>query len=313
MLKLIKNIEVKGKIKGLISNAINDVIKEFDERADIHKFKKLEVYVTDDPINVSRKIISSIKLRRHSEFKEWISANSPSLSYWAKGKTPIIMLNAQERIFRQQNIGAIKGLFAHELMHLLNKQDGIEEELEDEAEIAGQNILKFLSKHKEIRPFTQKRLMVSFFRVTTTTMFYIKDILANTRAMSFGFDEHLYEHYRVSLSTLMSIDFTEKDILEALKKDKKHVLDNAFLIYVGLNTTWLTFKMFRNAWYLKLQKLAKIKVPKIIKQKGDEVLEEMLKLRSGHDEKQIAKILKLSQQSYFDVVQHFCKKLKSLK
>jgi hypothetical protein len=62
--------------------------------------------------------------------------------------------------------------------------------------------------------------------------------------------------------------------------------------------------------YKKLQDMADIQVPKIIKKNSDPILNEMLKLRSASDKKQIAKILRLSEQNYFNIVQHFCKRLR---
>jgi hypothetical protein len=243
--------------------------------------------------------------------REWICQNIPSLSYWKRGKVPIIMIDANDSIFRKKDYEAFKGLFAHELMHLLNKIDGVEKEVESEAEKSMKNILYILSRHKEIKPFTRDRLLVSLIRVTTTGALIINDILANTRAMSFGFDGEIYENYKSTLLDVKKkIDFSGDTILKALKKDKKHVLDNAFLAYLGLNMTWVTFKMFHNQWYKKLEEMADIKVPRIIKRNSDPILKELLQLRSGSDKIQIRKILKLMQLNYYNVVRHYCKKLR---
>ncbi|MBL7169833.1 MAG: hypothetical protein ISS48_02345 [Candidatus Aenigmarchaeota archaeon] len=311
MLQVIKHMEVKGQEAQVISNAITNVLKEFQKRAHVKKLRKLEIYVTKNPVAVAKKILlKGVKLRRHGEMREWVTENAASFTYWVKGKTPIIMLNAKERIFEEMDYNAIEGLFAHELMHLLNKLDGIEDKLEDEIDKSSNNVIRLLEIHKEVGPFTRERLLVSFVRVTTTTVLFVKDIFANSRAMSFGFDEELYENYKATLRGVKEIKFTEKDIIDALRKDQKHVLDNAFLVYLGLNLTWITFKMFRIKWYKYLQDLARIEVPDVIKKNGNKVLKEMLKLRSGHDEKQIRKIIKVSQNSYYDVVKYFCGKLK---
>ena len=311
-LKIEKHIDIKGKEGKLISKAISEVIKEFEQRDKITGLKKIRIFITKHPIETCEKIIlPKVKLRIHGEIREWICQSAPSFSYWAKNQTPTIMLDAHEKIFKKKNYEAIKGLFAHELMHLLNKIDGIEDKLEDEAEIAARNIFSLLAKHKEVRPFTKDRLLVSFVRVTTASTLIIKDILANTRAMSFGFDKEIYANYKSSLSDVLErIEFKDRDILMALKKDEKHVLDDAFLAYLGLNISWITFKMFHNQWYKELQELAKIKVPMIIKKNADLILDELLKLRSASDEKQIAKILRLTQQNYFNVVRYFCKRLR---
>ncbi len=311
-LKIEKHIDIKGKEGKLVSKAISDVIKEFVYRDRITGLKKLRIFITIHPVETCEKIIlPKAKLKIHGEMREWICQNTPSFSYWAKGQTPTIMLDAHERVFKKKNYDAIKGLFAHELMHLLNKIDGIEKELEKEADEATGNILPLLGKHKEVKPFTKDRLLVSLLRVTTTGMFLIKDILANTRAMSFGFDGEIYANYKTSLYNVKKIiEFKNKDILKALKKDKKHVLDNAFITYLGLNVTWLTFKMFHNQWYKKLQDLTDIKVPSIIKKNGNPILDELLNLRSANDKKRIRNILRLTQQNYFNVVQHYCKKLR---
>jgi len=310
MSQIIKHMEVKGKQARQISNAITSVLKEFNKRAHVKNIEKIEIYVTKNPVKISKKILSSIKLKRHGEIREWITENAPSFTYWKKGTTPIIMLNVNEKIFQKMDYDAIQGLFAHELMHLLNKLDGIEDKLEDEIDKSGNNVIRLLEKHKEINPFTRERLLVSFIRVTTTTVLLIKDVLANSRAMSFGFDEELYENYKSTLSDARKIKYTESDIKNALKHDQKHVLDNAYLTYLGLNNSWITFKMFNIKWYEYLQDLSRIEVPEIVKENANKVLKELLKLRSGHDEKQIRKIIKLSQNSYYEVVKYFCEKLK---
>ncbi|NCN38771.1 MAG: hypothetical protein COY38_00405 [Candidatus Aenigmarchaeota archaeon CG_4_10_14_0_8_um_filter_37_24] len=309
MLEIVKHIELKGTEARKVSNAITSVIKEFSKRAEVKKLEKLEIYVTKNPVKISKKILSNIRLKRHGEIREWITENAPSFTYWTEGSTPIIMLNANEKKFRKMDYDGIRGLFAHELMHLLNKLDGIEDRLEEEMDKTGNNVIRLLEKHKEKEPFTRERLLVSFIRITTTTVLLIKDILANSRAMSFGFDEELYENYKSTLSDVKNFKYTENSIITALKQDRKHVLDDSYLAYLGLNMPWITFKMFRIKWYKYLQELARIEVPDIVKKNSNNVLKEMLKLRSGHDEKQIAKILKVSQDSYYNIVEYFCKKL----
>jgi len=311
-LKLEKHIDVKGKQARLISRAISDVIKEFSMRAHVKKLKKIRVYVTLNPVKTCKKIIMPrVKLSRHSEMREWICDNAPSFSYWEKGLTPTIMIDANERVCKECNYPAIKGLFAHEFMHLLNKLDGIEDELESEAERAASNMFKLLTRQKEIKPFTREKLLSSLIRITTSALLFIKDILANTRAMSFGFDDELYENYKITLAGVKEgIKFTDNQIIKKLKKNRVHTLDDAFVSYLGLNISWITFKMFHNKMYQYLQNMARIKVPVIIKKQCKPLIKEMLKLRSASDKKQIAKILRLTQQNYFNVVKYYTKKLR---
>ena len=219
------------------------------------------------------------------------------------------MLNANEEIFRTNNIQAISGLFAHELMHLLNKQDGIEDILNEEMENAADRIFYLLDRHKPKKPFTIERLLVSFTRVGSTMTLLIKDILANSRVMAFGFDNQLYENYKVVLENANKIFYTENGILNDLKKDKKHVLDDAFLAYIGLNMTWVTFKMFQNKRYLELKNMVNMKIPDVIRKNGKPVIEDMMNLRSGKDRKTIRKLLILAINNYYKTVEYFCKKL----
>jgi len=313
MLKIIKHIEIKDKKGRIISEAISDIIKEFDKRAHVRGLEKLDVYITKSPVRVCRQILlprRKLKIKRHGEMREWICGARPNFSYWEKGRTPVIMLNANEKIFAKPNLPAIKGLFSHELMHLLNKLDGIENILEEELEKVSDKMFSLLDKHKEVKPFTIERLMVSMIRVNTTSSLLIKDILANTRAMSFGFDEELYQNYKAILSDTRKLKYTESSILKALKEDKKHVLDDAFLIYLGLNATWIPLKMFQNKRWKELHKLAKFQIPTVIKENSDHILETILSLRSSKDRKTINKILIDTLESYYKVVKHFCKKLR---
>jgi hypothetical protein len=243
--------------------------------------------------------------------REWIVDNAPSFSYWGMDDVSTIMLSANQDIFKNKNYNAIKGLFAHELMHLLAKVDGLDETLDEQIAKATKNILIYLEKHKEVKPFTKERLFVSLVRVTTTASLLTKDVLVNSRAMSFGFDREIYENYKATLTDVKNwIKYRESDIIAALKKDEKHVLDDAFLTYLGLNVGWITFKMFHNMWYKELQDMASIQVPQIIRRNCKPILNEMLNLRFASKEAHIAKILRLTQQNYFNTVQYFCKKLR---
>jgi hypothetical protein len=311
-LKLEKHLDIKGEDASLISRAINDVIKEFSIRARVGKLKKIRIYITKNPVEVCKKIVfSRVKLTRHGEMREWICENTPSFSYWEKGLIPTIMLDANEEVFKRRDYAAIKGLFAHELMHLLNKLDGIENELENEAEKAASNMFKYLSIKKEIKPFTREKLLSSFIRITTSALLFIKDILANTRAMSFGFDDELYENYKITLAGIKKeICYTDAYIIKILKENRIHALDDAFVVYLGLNISWISFKMFHNKMYDYLQEMARIEVPEIIKEQCKPIMNELLKLRSAEDKKQIAKILRLTQQNYFNVVKYYSKKLR---
>lgn len=311
-LKLEKHIYFKGKEGRIISRALNDVIKEFNKRARVKKLKKIRIYITKNPVEVCRKVVMSrVKLSRHNEMREWICQNAPSFSYWEKGLTPVIMMDANQRIFVELNYPAIQGLFAHELMHLLNKLDGIEDELEGETERAASNMFKLLARYKEVRPLKRDKLLSSLIRVTTSGLLFIKDIFANTRAMSFGFDDELYENYKATLSDIKGeIKFTDSYIIKKLKSGRMHAMDDAFTVYLGLNLSWISFKMFHNKMYKYLQDMARIKVPNIIKKQCKPIIKEMLKLRSASDEKQIAKILKLTQQNYFNVVKYYSKKIR---
>ena len=305
-------MDVKGEDARLVSRAINDVIKEFSMRARVKNLKKMRIYITKDPVKTCKKIVMPrVKLSRHGEMREWICENAPSFSYWEKGLTPTIMMDANERVFKKKNYSAIKGLFAHELMHLLNKLDGIEDDLEYEAERAASNMFKLLTIQKKVKPFTRDKLLSSLIRITTSSLLFIKDILANTRAMSFGFDDELYENYKITLAGIKKeIKFTDNYIIKTLKKNRIHALDDAFVAYLGLNISWITFKMFHNKMYEYLQSISRIKVPEIIKKQCNPIIKEMLKLRSSSDKKQIAKILRLTQQNYFNVVKYYSKKIR---
>jgi len=325
-LKLEKHMDIKGKDGRIISRALNDVIKEFSRRARVKKLKKIRIYITNNPVEVCRKIVMPrVKLSRHGEMREWICENAPSFSYWEKGLTPVIMMDANQRVFKELNYPAIQGLFAHELMHLLNKLGGIEDGLEAQAEKAASNMFKLLTRHRELDyatrdkllrrkeygPFTRDKLLSSLIRITTSTLLLIKDILANTRAMSFGFDDELYENYKVTLAGVKKeIEFTDNYIIKTLKKNRMHALDDAFVVYLGLNISWITFKMFHNKMYEYLQDMARIRVPNIIKKQSKPIIKEMLKLRSAGDKKQIAKVLRLTQQNYFNVVKYYSKKIR---
>ena len=312
MLKVIKHIDVQGKEGKIISKAISDVITEFDKRANVKGLKRLDVYVTKSPVKVCRQILfpaKKLNVKTHGEMREWVCGNRPNFSYWEKGKTPVIFLNANEKIFTTRNYDAIKGLFAHELMHLLNKLDGVEATLFEELENVARRMFIILDKHKEVKPFTIDRLFVSMTRVNSTSSLYIKDILANTRAMAFGFDNELFENYKSVLSDTKNLNYTEQNIIKSLKRDKKHILDDAFLAYLGLNMTWISFKMFENKRWKELYKLATFRVPIVIKKNADPILDSMMALRSSKDRKIINKLLTSTLDNYYKIVKYYCNKL----
>ena len=108
-LRIEKHIDIKGRHGEKISEVISDVIKEFVERDNIMGLKKIKVFITKKPVETCQKIIfSDVKLRRHGEMREWICQNVPSLSYWKKGKVPVIMIDANQDIFDKKDYEAFK-------------------------------------------------------------------------------------------------------------------------------------------------------------------------------------------------------------
>ena len=57
------------------------------------------------------------------------------------------------------------------------------------------------------------------------------------------------------------------------------MLDDAFLAYIGLNMTWVTFKMFQNKRYLELKNMVNMKIPDVIRKNGKPVIEDMMKVK----------------------------------
>src|SRR4030067_1721637 len=132
MVKVKKYIDSRILNRAQISRILDHVAREYTERSDIKKLDEIDVYVTKDPLRVSKKIFSEAKLERYGELKDWILSATPHFSYWERGKVPIILINANEKIFKDNNWEAVRGLVAHELIHILNKMDGIEETLEEQ-------------------------------------------------------------------------------------------------------------------------------------------------------------------------------------
>ena len=110
-LKLEKHIDAKGKEARMISRAINDVIKEFSMRAHVKKLEKIRVYITRDPVKTCKEIVlPRVKLTRHGEMREWVCENVPTFSYWEKGLTPVIMIDANERVCKACRLNDVLSL-----------------------------------------------------------------------------------------------------------------------------------------------------------------------------------------------------------
>ncbi len=112
-----------------------------------------------------------------------------SISYRAADQE-IIVIKA-DKPFLQEDAAALRGLLAHELMHIVHRNSGVEQDIQDTAKLYADGAVARLEEigltDDEIRSFIGT--------VFATMIFALKDVYANTDLLQQSFTDDLEAYY----------------------------------------------------------------------------------------------------------------------
>lgn len=154
-----------------------------------------------------------------------------SISYRAENQE-IIVIKA-DKPFLREDPEALKGLLAHELMHIVHRHSGVEQEIQDTAKTFADGAVNRLAEiglsNRDVRAFIGT--------VFATMIFALKDIYANTDLIDQGFTEELEEYYYHMLGIE---DYCRVPEFYGEEATYDEVLD-AIAFELGLLPAWLPF------------------------------------------------------------------------
>lgn len=160
-----------------------------------------------------------------------------SLSFTMSGEEFILLKT--DKAFVQEDESALRGLMAHEMMHTVQRRQGVEQRIED----ASKSHFDSAVAHLQERGFSDDEVYRFLHTVFETAIFTLKDIFANTELirMSFVSDlEHYYYHMLGVEDFCPLPDFygEEAELAE---------VENAIAFELGLLPAWLPFEALNRA------------------------------------------------------------------
>lgn len=180
-----------------------------------------EILVIDDPRHF--KVIEKyIPKEIRSEFRQAFTEDPTSMSLtYKKFDLVIISISKKEEAYLKKNKKALTGIFAHELMHIHQRRQGLDARIRRDAI---NTFKKFSPKLEKLKGYDSKQLGTLFGEVGRTANFVLKDIYANTELIDKGLGEYILEDYKGLYSTkktcpvgLFSYNLKEKPVdLKAL-------------------------------------------------------------------------------------------------
>ncbi|MCJ7450753.1 MAG: hypothetical protein MUP58_03370 [Candidatus Nanohaloarchaeota archaeon QJJ-9] len=191
------------------------VVKEVYERIGPDLESELRFVVVEDEEDCE-KIVSE------SDTEEGlleVCEESGSSSFSVSDKSYVLIVT--EDRFSKDNLKALEGLIAHELMHSVQREEGLEDEIEDVAVSFSDTVVREL----EERGVSPEDSVDFISDVMGTMIFCLKDLYVNTELVEAGFSEELASYYRLILDTeglvsapeIYSNDENLGEVEEALK------------------------------------------------------------------------------------------------
>lgn len=155
-----------------------------------------------------------------------------SISYRAEDQE-IIVIKA-DKPFLRENAAALRGLLSHELMHIVHRHNGVEQQVQETAKTFADEIVH----HLEDMGFADTEIREFIGTVFATLIFCLKDIHANTDLIEEGFTDDLEEYYYHMLGIE---DYCRVPAFYGDEATYEEVLD-AIAFELGLLPAWLPFK-----------------------------------------------------------------------
>ncbi|MCJ7428941.1 MAG: hypothetical protein MUP66_00965 [Candidatus Nanohaloarchaeota archaeon QJJ-5] len=256
-----------GLEKSRYQQHIETVTEQFSPLPDPFVFLVYED--PDSPENV----IGTTDIQPRSLLEE--ACRRKSSSSFTVNDIDIIIIRIDDP-FLKDNDDALKGLIAHEVIHAVHRETGLEEEIEDASTQYSDLVLNRLANYE-----MTKDEAIDFLRdVVSTAVFCLKDIHANTDIIEAGFGDELAEYYYHQLG----ID--SYCPLPRFYQDETSItqIKEAVAFELQLTPAWLPFKKHDNERAKRMQ----------------EQIEECYELNIPETAKAIHGICSLYEQAYDD-------------
>ncbi len=106
------------------------------------------------------------------------------------GGEEYIVINVKDE-FIEENEAATRGLIAHEIMHTVQRDTGLEEEIEESGIAFSGSVMEVLRE----KGFSEEEAKGFLKEVVSTAVLCLKDIYSNNELVSQGFSDDLEEYY----------------------------------------------------------------------------------------------------------------------
>lgn len=177
-------------------------------------------------------VLSKVAVSDRETFMKNCQEADTSLSLRIDGQEFLII--KADKDFIKDDPHALRGLLAHEMMHTVQRRQGVEEEIETVARSYEDTAINDLIEIG-LQPAEVQRFIRTVF---TTAIFTLKDLYANTELIRQGFAKELENYY----SQMLGVEnFCPRPDFYGEEADLAEVED-AITFELGLLPAWLPFE-----------------------------------------------------------------------
>jgi len=148
----------------------------------------VNIFVAEDPSQALKSSQFPCSTKAEQKINSLLEKSGHSMSFREEGEDYVFI---KVRDFMKEGEKALQGLYAHELMHVLHRQQGIEKKIEKAAFDSVKDYIHQLSQLTSRE--RARKIMIS---VMKTSVFALKDLLVNKRLLELSFRQQLESYYQ---------------------------------------------------------------------------------------------------------------------
>lgn len=176
--------------------------------------------------------VAALPVDDREDFLDTCQNTETSVSFRSQGQEFIVI--KADKAFLSEDAAALRGLLAHELMHTVQRDQELEEKIEDGAKRYEDEMLQ----HLQDTDLSEEQMNRFLHTVFQTAIYTLKDLFTNATLIEQGFQEELQAYYR----HMLGIDsFCPVPDVYGEEADVEAVQD-AVTFELGLLPAWLPFE-----------------------------------------------------------------------
>lgn len=190
----------------------------------------VNIFVAENPSQALKSSQFPCSTQAEQKINSLLKKSGHSMSFREEGEDYVFI---KVRDFMKEEQRALKGLYAHELMHVLHRRQGTEKKIEKAAFNSVKDYIHQLSQLTSTE--RARKIMVS---VMKTAVFALKDLLVNKSLLELSFRQPLESYYR---HLLVKADYCPMPDFYGREEELDEIVE-AIEFELELLPSWLPFE-----------------------------------------------------------------------